>query len=50
MLLECVLLQETRDEYYIADLHTLFKTIPETCKIEFLHEAEFFWYEWLDIL
>ena len=30
MLLECEVLQESRDEYYTVDsMHTLFETIPE---------------------
>ena len=44
MLLECALLQECRDEYYTVDsLNALFETIPETCIIEFLREAGFFY-------
>ena len=44
ILLECAVLQENRDEYYTADsLNTLFETIPETCIVEFLREAGFFY-------
>ena len=44
MLLECTVLQQIRDEYYMADsLRTLFETIPETCIVEFLREAAFFY-------
>ena len=44
MLLECALVQECRDEYYTVDsLNALFKTIPETCIVEFLREAGFFY-------
>ena len=47
MLLECAVLQECRDEYYTADsLNTLFETIPETCKVEFLREVGFFYLIW----
>ena len=43
MLLECAL-QECRDEYYPVDtLNVLFETIPETCIVEFLREAGFFY-------
>ena len=48
MLLECAVLQECRDEYYIADsLKALFETIPETCIVEFLREAGFVYLIWL---
>ena len=44
MLLECAVLEESRDEYYTADsLKTLFETIPEACIVEFLREAGFFY-------
>ena len=44
MLLECALLQECRDEYYTVDsLNALFEKIPETCIIELLREAGFFY-------
>ena len=47
MLLECAVLQESRDKYYTADsLNTLFGTIPETCIVEFLREAGFFCLIW----
>ena len=47
MLLECTVLQQIRDEYYTADsLRTLFETIPETCIVEFLREAGFFYLIW----
>ena len=47
MLLECALLQECRDEYYTVDsLNALFETIPETCIVEFLREAGFFYLIW----
>ena len=51
MLLECALLQECRDEYYTVDsLNALFETIPETCIVEFLREAGFFYLIWCDLL
>ena len=41
MLLECAVLQDSLREYYIADaLNNLFKTIPETCMVELLREAD----------
>ena len=44
MLLECAVLQECRDKYYTVDsLNTLFEKIPETCIVEFLQEAGFFY-------
>ena len=44
MLLECTVLQHSRDEYYTADsLGTLFETVPEACIVEFLREAGFFY-------
>ena len=51
MLLECALLQERRDEYYTVDsLNALFKTISETCVVEFLREAGFFYLIWCNLL
>ena len=51
MLLECALLQECRDEYYTVDsLNALFETIPETCIVEFLREAGFFYLIWYNLL
>ena len=48
ILLECAVLQECRDEFYTADsLNALFKTIPETCIVEFLREAGFFYLIWM---
>ena len=48
MLLECAALQEIRDEYYTADsLKTLFEKISETCIVEFLREAGFFYLIWI---
>ena len=45
--MECAVLRESRDEYYTADsLNTLFETIPETCIVEFLREAGFFYLIW----
>ena len=47
MLLECTVLQQIRDEYYMANsLRTLFETNPETCKVEFLREAGYFYLIW----
>ena len=47
MLLECAVLQESCEEYYTADsLNTLFETISETCIVEFLREAGFFFLIW----
>ena len=51
MLLECALLQECRDEYYTVDsLNALLETIPETCIVEFLREAGFFYLIWYNLL
>ena len=51
MLLECTLLQEFRDEYYTVDSsNALFETIPETCIVEFLREAGFFYLIWCNSL
>ena len=51
MLLKCALLQECRDEYYTVDsLNALFDTIPETCIVEFLREAGFFYLIWCNSL
>ena len=48
MLLECAVVQEYRDEYYTAvSLNTLFEIIPETCIVEFLREAGFFYLIWV---
>ena len=51
MPLECALLQDCRDEYYTVDsLNALFETIPETCIVEFLREAGFFYLIWCNLL
>ena len=51
MLMECALLQEWRDEYYKVDsLSVLFETIPQTCIVEFLWEARFFYLIWCNLL
>ena len=51
MLLECALLQECCDEYYTVDsFNALFETIPETCIVEFLWEAGFFYLIWCNLL
>ena len=51
MLLECALLHECRDEYYTVDsLNALFHTIPETCRVEFLRVAGFFYLIWCNLL
>ena len=51
MLLEYALLQEWCDEYYTIDsLNALFETIPETCIVEFLQEAGFFYLIWCNLL
>ena len=51
MLLECALLEECRDEYYTVDsLNALFETIPETCIVEYLREAGFFYLIWCNLL
>ena len=48
MILECAVLQESRDEYYTAVLlYTLLQTIPQTCTVEFLGEAGFFYLIWM---
>ena len=45
------LLQECRDEYYTVDsLNALFETIHETCIVEFLWEARFFYLIWCNLL
>ena len=50
MLLECTVLQHSRDEYYTADsLGTLFETVPEACIVEFLREAGLFYLIWMAI-
>ena len=50
MLLECAVLQECRDEYYTVDsLNALFETIPETCIVELLREAGFFYLIWCNL-
>ena len=47
MLMECAVLQESRDEYYTVDtLIILFETIPESCIVEFLRESGFFYLIW----
>ena len=44
MLLECALLQKCHDEYYTVDLlNALFEAVTETCIVEFLREAGFFY-------
>ena len=51
MLLKCALLQECCDEYYTVDpLKALFETIHETCIVEFLREAGFFYLIWCNLL
>ena len=55
MLLECAVqegaVQECRDEYYTVDsLNSLFQTIPQTCIVEFLREAGFFYLIWCNLL
>ena len=48
ILLECTVLQQSRDEYYTVDsLRTLSETIPEACIIEFLREAGFYYLIWM---
>ena len=48
MLLECAVLQESRDEYNTTDsLNTLLETILETCIVEFPWEAGFFCLIWM---
>ena len=46
MLLECAVLQECREYYTVDSLNTLFETTPETCIVEFLREAGFFYLIW----
>ena len=44
ILLECIVLQQSRDGYYTIDsLRTLSETIPEACIIECLRDAWFFY-------
>ena len=48
ILLECTVLQQSREEYYTVDsLRTLFETIREACIIEFLREAGFYYLIWM---
>ena len=51
ILLECTVLQPSRDEYHhdyrIDSLRTLFETIPGACIIEFAREAGFFYLIWM---
>ena len=50
MLLECTVLQQSRNEYYTADsLGSLFEMVPETCIVEFLREAGFLYLIWITI-
>ena len=50
VLLECAVLEECHDEYYTVDsLNALFETIPETCIVEFLREAGFFYLIWCNV-
>ena len=50
MLLECALLQVCRDENYtVNSFNVLFETIPETCIVEFLREAGFFYLIWCNL-
>ena len=47
MLLECALLRNNHEEYYTSDsLKALFETISETCIVELLQEAGFFYLIW----
>ena len=48
MLQECALLQECH--YTVDSLNALFETIPETCIVEFLREAGFFYLIWCNLL
>ena len=51
MLLECAVLQECRNEYYTVDsLNALYETITETCIVEFLRKAGFFYLIWCNSL
>ena len=50
MLLECALVQECRDEYYTDSLNAHFEKIPETCIVEFMREAGFFYLIWSNSL
>ena len=44
MLLECAVVQQTRDDHYIADsIKTLFETVDEACIVEYLREVGFFY-------
>ena len=50
MLLECAVLRECRGEYNAVDsLNALIKTIPETCIVESLREARFFYLIWCNL-
>ena len=50
MLLECAVLQECCEYYTVGSLNTLFETIPETCIVEFLRKAGFFYLTWCNLL
>ena len=51
MLLECAVLQESRDECYPADSLNTVETIPKTCVMDsYEKQGSSIWYEWLDIL
>ena len=48
ILLECTVLQQSRDKYYTVDsLRNLFEMIPEAWIIEFLREAGFYYLIWM---
>ena len=50
MLLGFAVLQECRDDYYtVHSLNALFETINETCIMEFLREAGFFYLIWCNL-
>ena len=49
MLVECAVLQECRDEYYTVDSLNALETITETCIVEFLREAGFFYLIWCNL-
>ena len=50
ILLECTVLQQSRDEYYTVDsLRTHFETIAEACTVEFMREDGFYYLLWMAI-
>ena len=49
MLLEYAVLRECYEYYTVDSLNAHFETIPETCIVEFLREAGFFYLIWCNV-